>query len=506
MKKVFFLLIIWLVCIHSVVAQNYFRAEYQLPNSETIADEKHVNTFDGGVAMLTRSGDSSGTISINLVKVDSVGNIMWTRRLQFGSAVDIKNIVQSPDSSLSFCVQVLVYPEDPYCLFTYSAAGNLLVQKKLTLPPSYSFSYSGYLLPRNDGSYYLCARVLNNTNLTQYCLVCALNDSFVVQWSNLILATNLNIHVFGMDTCNNGDPVIAGCRMLNVNVGDRYIVARLNKLNGSIIQASLFDPGGGTNAGSISRDAIGNFYVSGGSHVMKLDTACNLLWSMKFTNPSFLVFIYSSTLSIHNTPVVVGFLPASTFGFAFEIDTSGNLQWARSYPDLWFPLSVDCSSGTGYSLAAYTGTTVQCALMTFDTLGQGCNDFQLSLTATPDTVNVITLSGSFAVGVNDSTPNYIVSTPTITKVPGCSSVENIDEPESTELTVYPNPAFDQVNVTAKNRIEKAELTNILGEVVLTTEVCSNSFTLRVDGLMSGTYFLNCYTDAGLTNVPVIIAR
>lgn len=66
---------------------------------------------------------------------------------------------------------------------------------------------------------------------------------------------------------------------------------------------------------------------------------------------------------------------------------------------------------------------------------------------------------------------------------------SINNMESDTFTCYPNPADNYINVSTTFRTEKAEVFNLLGQVVYSETVSGNNFTVNVSGLAPGTYIL-----------------
>jgi uncharacterized repeat protein (TIGR01451 family) len=64
-----------------------------------------------------------------------------------------------------------------------------------------------------------------------------------------------------------------------------------------------------------------------------------------------------------------------------------------------------------------------------------------------------------------------------------------EEVSLASFTIYPNPANDQVFVTADSNIEKVTIYDLLGKTVLTTVVNGNSTAVDVSGVSSGLYLL-----------------
>lgn len=74
------------------------------------------------------------------------------------------------------------------------------------------------------------------------------------------------------------------------------------------------------------------------------------------------------------------------------------------------------------------------------------------------------------------------------------------------LIVYPNPAVNNVTISAKDNsvvVEKVELYNIYGQLLSTMEVNDYVAEISVSSLATGTYFAKVFTEQGVATMPVI---
>ena len=66
---------------------------------------------------------------------------------------------------------------------------------------------------------------------------------------------------------------------------------------------------------------------------------------------------------------------------------------------------------------------------------------------------------------------------------------SIEQSTSTEITLFPNPATDILNITSSENISEIEIVNALGQVVYRTEVNGDNAVCDVNGLTSGVYIV-----------------
>lgn len=79
-----------------------------------------------------------------------------------------------------------------------------------------------------------------------------------------------------------------------------------------------------------------------------------------------------------------------------------------------------------------------------------------------------------------------------------------DIPAFENLTVYPNPVTETLNVKADSKINKIQIVNLSGQVVLENEVMTNETRINTSDLNSGLYLLNIISDKGIVTRKVSV--
>ena len=123
-----------------------------------------------------------------------------------------------------------------------------------------------------------------------------------------------------------------------------------------------------------------------------------------------------------------------------------------------------------------------------------------------------TLDSTLLVG--EIRPNYIINALdqdhryywVITTKDGCmqksyfntpTAITNVNAADGTDVKVYPNPANSIVNVEISTTAEgsyRAEIVNILGQKISSTDVQNHKATFEVQSLPAGCYLIDCYRD------------
>jgi hypothetical protein len=86
----------------------------------------------------------------------------------------------------------------------------------------------------------------------------------------------------------------------------------------------------------------------------------------------------------------------------------------------------------------------------------------------------------------------------------CSPVSN-NEIISNNFTIYPNPASTAVTIIANNNFHTVNVTNYLGQTVISQSNTGNSVKLDISNLTNGVYFISIVSENG-TNVNKFVKQ
>lgn len=73
-----------------------------------------------------------------------------------------------------------------------------------------------------------------------------------------------------------------------------------------------------------------------------------------------------------------------------------------------------------------------------------------------------------------------------------------------DISIYPNPASDNVIIESLYDIEKIEIYNVMGQKVYDSAVNSKSININVSNFISGTYMTKTYTKGGLFTKKIVV--
>ncbi|MBQ1606164.1 MAG: T9SS type A sorting domain-containing protein, partial [Bacteroidales bacterium] len=102
-------------------------------------------------------------------------------------------------------------------------------------------------------------------------------------------------------------------------------------------------------------------------------------------------------------------------------------------------------------------------------------------------------------------------TQNFTSTNGCDSIvtlhlnilSGISQNGMAEISIFPNPATDILNITSSETISEIEIVNVMGQVVYRTEVNSDNAVCDVEDLKAGVYIIRIY---GTSTASVVCQR
>ena len=77
------------------------------------------------------------------------------------------------------------------------------------------------------------------------------------------------------------------------------------------------------------------------------------------------------------------------------------------------------------------------------------------------------------------------------------------EAQALGLALYPNPASSAFNLRSETPIQRVELRNVLGQMVLSQNVQNTEALVSVEHLSNGTYYVRVYRDGTSADLKLI---
>jgi len=70
----------------------------------------------------------------------------------------------------------------------------------------------------------------------------------------------------------------------------------------------------------------------------------------------------------------------------------------------------------------------------------------------------------------------------------------VETNQQTKISIYPNPANDNINIVANANITSIDILNITGQTIFKFKPNTNVTLINIENLSSGIYFINIKTD------------
>jgi hypothetical protein len=89
-----------------------------------------------------------------------------------------------------------------------------------------------------------------------------------------------------------------------------------------------------------------------------------------------------------------------------------------------------------------------------------------------------------------------------------TSTVSVKENAKIQISVYPNPAINNVNITVQNETGNLKFTlfNVLGEAIINTKLYEGQNTVAVDKLTNGVYFYTIYKDGAVVETKKLVVK
>ena len=84
-----------------------------------------------------------------------------------------------------------------------------------------------------------------------------------------------------------------------------------------------------------------------------------------------------------------------------------------------------------------------------------------------------------------------------------AATASVGDNELLNVSMYPNPASDRLNISAQGTIKSAAIYNLLGKKVMSLEINKNSESINVSGLASGMYLIKYSLDNAIGTAKFI---
>jgi hypothetical protein len=469
---------------------------------------------------------TNGVYNAGLIRLDSAGNILWTKR--FGQTTDVFAIDVKPTSTGGFILAV----QQAATFSTYDvggictdASGNILWEKiwggigSEEVYEVMQTSDGGFLFSGRSDSFGPIGAMLIKTDATG-----------TLMWRNVY----------------HGNPGAEGCSAKEVPAGGYVLTSRLldttfsplshvmvvrTDVNGDTLWTSTFGApvNGQEEPEDIEVCADGSFLIAGRTYnytagitdifLAKVDPNGNFLWAKVYGGPG-TELTFDTDLTSDGGAIVGGW--TSSFGnginnyYLIRTDSMGDTLWTGTTGTTGgdFIFSI-CQTPDGGFIAAgssYPTPTAAYLMYVIKTNGAGltgCNKI-----GTPTVVSVAPFQESH-LPVDYYSGNLAVNSPftpstfTMTTSYYCSNV-GIEEPAAaSSIVLSPNPANGFIMLTSETMLHNTTISvmNALGEVVY----CQTGFnglqtSISTAGFANGTYVVMIESEESTSTHKILVKQ
>ncbi len=516
MKKIILLVIAFVVS-KAITAQSYFQNIY----ADSIYGESNMAVSPDAYYLL-QSGATPNFVP-KLIKSDINGNLIWAKRLLYGSIpIGVSNIQYHNNTLLV----TGVYQSAGYFNFVakLDTAGNIIWTQQINYG---DININTEIIPLASG-FLLCGHrdILQGSIYTFDITLARFDDNGNLIWATAHGSTNFDFVCSAAVIASNGDIMVAGNYGLRTPPDYNPMLARFDS-SGNLLWLKYFSDPSGFFTDFIPTDMCatsdGNFALTGFSvntnsnydpHVIKIDPLGNILWAKRLYQIGWQEYGNSIICDYQNYITLAGpYYYLTDYGdFAAQFDLAGNYigssivaKTSRNQPALFSniydshgnDLFERAGNGYAYSTSYYYDYYhhSQCLVTTDYTGILNCT----SLGGTyPFTVSDITWT--FVTGIASSSQTGITATPVaLTTAPLTESqldicnLVGINNTESDfEISVYPNPTaatltISNLPLSSKNEIK---VFDIAGKEIYCKKAAGIAFEMDLKNFVNGMYMIH----------------
>jgi uncharacterized delta-60 repeat protein len=327
-----------------------------------------IQSSDGGYVVAGDTASFGEGWDIYVVKLDSGGNVQWAKTIG-GSRNDFaSSIIQSSDGGYVVAGKTASFGAGVYDFYVVKldSAGNVIWTK--TIGGS-DFDEASSIIQSSDGGYVVAGRTQSFGAGWDDFYVVKLDSSGNVIWTKTIGGSSID-RAHSIIQSSDGGYVVAGETWSFEAVNADFYVVKLDS-SGNVLWTKTIGGSGFDVAGSIIQSSDGGYVVAGETssfgagdvdiYVVKLDSAGNVQWT-KTIGGSGNDFARSIIQSSDGGYVVAG--RTRSFGAGYDdiyvvkLDSSGNVMWTKTIGgSKWDEAnSIIRSSDGGYVVAGYTAS------------------------------------------------------------------------------------------------------------------------------------------------------
>lgn len=418
-------------------------------------------THDNGYILTGRTKSfGTGDYDIYLIRLDSIGNVVWSKT--YGEvSTDIGYVVEQTVDHGFIVAGQLQYPASgniDACIIKVDSVGDVLWSKLI----GSSFSDEFYSFIKTSSGNYLLAGIERISSTSAYLLLTNMNDSGDTLWTRTYDMGGFAFAPTSIEI-NNNSFIVSGSVTQSPSTFNDFFALNIDS-TGIIKWAKLYPIQNDDYCSAIVSQSNGNFILNG------------------FTSPA---------------------LSANFDGMYLSIDSLGNSLGARIFPTGNLEISNSgvyttqgCYAAVASELDFSNGIQSIVFSKTDSLMNPACSyrDTIISpLAISPQSVNAF-LSVSSWSGGNSFTPtaNSGLSDTTI-----CAVFTSVSNPAETLFNVFPNPFDSDIQITFKDKDDyKIMVLDMAGKEMMSTVTNALQSKLELRDCAKGIYLLSITSKEG----------
>jgi hypothetical protein len=443
---------------------------------------------------------------VRLIRTDHSGNIIWAKKYDAGSGISVHllhmlttydNYILAlgyigPDNN-STASQKFVMKLDPL--------GNILWSKQY----SSTLAYQENAIVQSDSAGYVFA--MNVFSGGNYPVLCRIDTS-----GNVLSAAKFNLNnssINSIITHNNSlDIILGGFYVLNTNLSGN-VVNWQRQYNNTLQFNSLHSNRCENGDLIFIAGQIAGGFGDGTSRIFRTDSLGNLKWSKNVlawrglssnsgTNFDVISQVAITESSIDSSIVGVSLEEGGTLLFSI-FDSAGNFLYNRNHLAIGQQHCVTQTASGNYLVGSVFGFQDFSTFSSYSITPVNTCDSVLSISITTGVDSAAAMAPVTASIDTVTSINFtLTSTPiNISPVVYCTPAVGIIETENikTDFFIYPNPASDILHVQLDNlQTAQLKIINALSEVLLQKQIINGDNTINLSEIKDGIYFVTLTFD------------
>jgi hypothetical protein len=424
--------------------------------------ESIIQTRDGGFAIIGTTGSFGTGGDVYVVKLDSLGNLKWTKTIG-GSGADYgASIVQTMDDG--FAITGTTNTHQPY-LIRLDSAGNLKWTKTIISPAG----YGGSIIQAKDGGFAITGYTVPTSTMSDV-LIVKFDSTGNLQWLKTIGGLN-NDYGESIIQSKDGNYVVTGTTASFGAGGDDVYVIKLDS-TGSIKWTKTIGGKKNDDGYCIIQNKNGSYTIAAGTN--------------------------SFADSLHGDTYII------------NLDSNGNLNWTKTIggkSETDYCTSIVQTFDGGFALAgvtfSYGDGSSDIYFLKLDSLGNTCDTVGSGGMITSSDSGRVTLSGG-TIGsggaITSSDSGRVGSGGILTSVCNIITPTKNVKPPSDNFQLSPNPCTTTLNIDFETQpnLSSIQITDITGRVRLTynLQLTTYDFPINISALAPGMYFIRINSISG----------